>query len=396
MKALNYQEVTNIVETLNKKLSGARLQKLSSLSNGVVLEFYNLGKLYSLYVDLGKVPFVYIEPDKLKKMKQQVKPIEVFLKSHFISSICQAITQPDPLERRVQIHFSDNRVIEIQLAPHAKNISAFANAKSIHFKKPVELSQPPSDYTPDKVRTYDELYAEFKTFSKPKVQPSIKKGAEKQKKKIKQDIEKHQRQLSSYQEMKAYIESFQGDWSKKAQEVPESLKPYWDFESPVYNNYEKANEKIKALEVKHQRAVMQLDKPLKPSKTPQKQVYKNIDVATRKLELESGVLAFIGKSAKDNLLLLRNAKPWFLWMHLKDLPGSHVIVVKNKNQKISENDLHVVAKWLLSQQFQNKKHKMGEKFDVIYTECRYVKPIKGNKTGLVNYQNEKSLTVKFE
>ena len=75
MKALNYQEVTNIVETLNKKLSGARLQKLSSLSNGVVLEFYNLGKLYSLYVDLGKVPFVYIEPDKLKKMKQQVRPI---------------------------------------------------------------------------------------------------------------------------------------------------------------------------------------------------------------------------------------------------------------------------------------------------------------------------------
>lgn len=396
MKALNYQEVTNIVETLNKKLSGARLQKLSSLSNGVVLEFYNIGELSSLYIDLGKVPFVYIEPERLKKAKSQTKPIEVFLKSHFISSICQEVTQPDHGERMLQLHFSDNRVIEIQLAPHAKNISAFANAKSIHYKKPVELTQAAPEYIPDMVRTYEELYTEFKALDKPKVRVGLKKNNEKQKKKIKQDIEKHQRQLLAYQEMKTFIESFQGDWSKKAQEVPESLKSYWDFDGPVHNNYEKANEKIKTLEAKYQRALMQLDKPTRQAKASNPQAYNNIDVATRKLELESGLQAFIGKSAKDNLLLLRNAKPWFLWMHLKDLPGSHVIVVKNKTQKLPETDLYVVAKWLLSQQFQNKKHKIGEKFEVIYTECRYVKPIKGNKAGLVNYQNEKSLTVKFE
>lgn len=398
MKALNYQEVTKIVEVLNKTLAGARLQKLSSLSNGVVLEFYTHGELYLLQVDLGKTPFVYLQQSsRLKASKKHVKPIEVFLRSHFAGSVCQAVAQPDSQERELELQFSDDRRISIQLSPNAKNISAYANSKSIHFNKPVDLPKSDSIYVPDSVRSYEDLCQQYKEQAQSKVQSQPpKKSLEQQKKKIQQDINKHKQKLESYKALIKHIEAYEGDWGASELVVPKELQAYYEPREPVYKNYELANEKFKTLEVKYNRAVEQLHRPVSVKPKTQGSSFKNVDVSTRKLELENGMSAYIGKSAKDNLLLLRSAKPWFLWLHLRDYPGAHVIVVKNKSQKLTPKELITVAQWLLKQQFKSKTNRLGDKFDVIYAECRYVRPIKGNKSGLVNYQNESTLTVKFE
>lgn len=106
----------------------------------------------------------------------------------------------------------------------------------------------------------------------------------------------------------------------------------------------------------------------------------------RTLRLASGLVAFIGKSAADNLKILRQARAWDYWLHLKDGPSAYVILKRDKGQTVSDQDLREAAVWLASQ---SKVGKIGEEVsaDVVVVECRHVKPIKGDRLGRATYQN---------
>jgi predicted ribosome quality control (RQC) complex YloA/Tae2 family protein len=93
------------------------------------------------------------------------------------------------------------------------------------------------------------------------------------------------------------------------------------------------------------------------------------------------------------MMLLRKAKPWYLWMHLKDLPGNHLFVEKNKNRELNQKELLLAAKELIK----FKKEKLsGENFPVQYTEVRFIRPIKGDKLGRVRVQQEQVLVVRSD
>jgi|GEM_PF-1056954 len=111
---------------------------------------------------------------------------------------------------------------------------------------------------------------------------------------------------------------------------------------------------------------------------------------TRQLKLESGAIAWIGKSAADNLKLLRQARAWDFWLHLKDSPSAYAIVRREKNQKIPQAELDKIGVWLLSQSQLAKKSPSAES-DILVVECRYVRPIKGDKLGRVTYVNPHSV-----
>lgn len=401
MKALNFLEVNKIVEVLNKNLVAGRLQRVYSLPNGIVLEFYNNRINCSVVIEMGKVPFIIFKENKLKLNKIKPKPVEIFLKSHFINSICLNVIQPKANERYLQLLFSEDRYIEVQFAPNAKNISIFSGSKSIHLLKPKLLPTQVGDYQPEFVRSYEEMSLEYEALKRPKVETSPVINNKKPLK-VDADIEKHNKKLKAYQAMVEFIDTYIGSWDELFEgSLPKHLTAVWQTDLAVYANYDFAREKVKALSLKLEGAYQQKQKvessgPSKKNPALDTSVYKSVDVKTRKLELESGAIALAGKSAKDNLLLLRKAKPWFIWMHLRDLPSTHVVITRNKAQKLLNSELVKVAQWLLSQQFKSKNQKKGEKYEVIYTECRYVKPIKGNKSGLVNYQNESTLMVKYE
>ena len=65
----------------------------------------------------------------------------------------------------------------------------------------------------------------------------------------------------------------------------------------------------------------------------------------------------------------------------------------DKNQKVNDNVLREVALWVATETKASQKLPTGSKLDVVVTECRYVRPIKGDKLGRVHYQNERVLTV---
>src|SRR6185312_17055747 len=99
----------------------------------------------------------------------------------------------------------------------------------------------------------------------------------------------------------------------------------------------------------------------------------------RTLHLSEDLTAVMGKSAADNIKILRRARAWDLWFHLRDFPSSHAVLFRNKGAKVSDSTMFQVAAWFVRQHFGSKAAgHVGEKFDIIVTECRFVRPIKGD------------------
>lgn len=114
-------------------------------------------------------------------------------------------------------------------------------------------------------------------------------------------------------------------------------------------------------------------------------------IAKRSLLLDSGTMVVAGKNAKANIDLLRQAKPWYTWVHLRDYPSSHAIVLMLKvEKKITDKEIIKIGQWLAETSL--KKGNLGNiKLDIIYTQCRFVKSIKGDSLGRVSYKNEKTI-----
>ena len=113
----------------------------------------------------------------------------------------------------------------------------------------------------------------------------------------------------------------------------------------------------------------------------------------RKLHLESGALAYCGKSAADNLALLRQAKAWDYWLHLKDYPGAHAIIHRQRDQEVPVGEIQEVASWVARESLSSKSLLVGQKVAVVMVECRFVRPIKGDKLGRVTYHGEKTFNL---
>ncbi|MFN9065949.1 MAG: DUF814 domain-containing protein, partial [Bdellovibrionales bacterium] len=129
-----------------------------------------------------------------------------------------------------------------------------------------------------------------------------------------------------------------------------------------------------------------------PDAAQPRKLMKKAEATGRNREIK-GFTASKGKSAQDNLALLRAAKAWDLWLHLRDYPGSHLILSLDKGQSVPQEVLNEAALWLAESSVKSKVKLSGMRFDVLVVECRFVRPIKGDKLGRVNYQNERVFTV---
>lgn len=99
-------------------------------------------------------------------------------------------------------------------------------------------------------------------------------------------------------------------------------------------------------------------------------------------------IIYVGKNNKQNeYLTLREANPDDYFFHIKDLPGSHVIL-KN-NQKIEDDEFEIAA--FLAAKF--SKNSNDRYIDVDYTQKKNVSKAKGSKPGMVYYTNFKTIRV---
>ncbi len=99
-----------------------------------------------------------------------------------------------------------------------------------------------------------------------------------------------------------------------------------------------------------------------------------------------GFEIYVGKNnAQNDELTLKFARPNDIWLHTKDIPGSHVII-RCENKEVPTSTLTEAAN--LAALY--SKAKNGSLVPVDYTEKRNVKKPNGAKPGFVIYENNKT------
>ena len=111
----------------------------------------------------------------------------------------------------------------------------------------------------------------------------------------------------------------------------------------------------------------------------------------RRYTSSNGFQIYVGRNSQSNDLLLRQiAKPRDMWLHAKQIHGSHVIIRNPENRPDIPMPTLLQAAQLAA--FYSKAHHSSY-VPVDYTWARYVVKRKGNVAGFVHYTQEKTLYV---
>lgn len=102
---------------------------------------------------------------------------------------------------------------------------------------------------------------------------------------------------------------------------------------------------------------------------------------------EDGFHVLVGKNSLQNERLLKLAQGSDVWLHARDMPGSHVIL-RSEGKAVSDSALLTAAK-LAS--FYSKGR--GQQVGVIYTLRKYVKKPGGSPAGFVTFTNESHMVI---
>ncbi len=108
--------------------------------------------------------------------------------------------------------------------------------------------------------------------------------------------------------------------------------------------------------------------------------------------LNDNYLAYVSRNSKEGHEILNSiAKGNDYWFHIRDYPGSHVIVKKNK-----EKEIGVMTKIEASNlAVYYSKCKNPDDADVYFTQVKYLHKAKGGPLGLVFPSKEKNIKVKY-
>ena len=98
----------------------------------------------------------------------------------------------------------------------------------------------------------------------------------------------------------------------------------------------------------------------------------------------SGAEIFVGKNNRQNDELTFSAKPGYVWLHAKDMPGSHVIIAR-------ENPDEATIRFAASLAARYSSGRESGRVPIDYALKKYVKKPSGAKPGFVTYTNQKTL-----
>lgn len=129
-------------------------------------------------------------------------------------------------------------------------------------------------------------------------------------------------------------------------------------------------------------------------KKPKKIKNKKVDSISKpyKFKTVEGTTIYVGKNNKQNeQLTLKDASKDDIFFHVKDLPGSHVIL-KTEGKTLSDTDIKI-ASFLAAK---HSKYSEENYLDVDYTERKNVFKNKGAKPGMVYYNNFKTIRINLK
>lgn len=445
MKTPSFLELQSLVEFFSDELLGSQLQEIHASSEGLVLVFYRFikqPKTAYLVFDLDmQFPFVGLYFSHPWPSLKKTVPVGLFLNSHAKNLAVKELKLKSEYGRVLLLSLGESgpgyepAVLEFRLIPKQANLIASKEKKSISWYpvKPLgdRLPQPAdevaevrsipvilNDWYQRRGQGKKAVAAGTATLVKSSGSPYEKWKMQKQK-----DLRKKQNALIAIESQIQDLLLF--PWSEIGQHLKtygtQDLKNEWlqhlDFEISVSKNIQNCFAKAKAAKIKivgAQKRLAQVQAEIDVLNDLSEEVFakylialnqrqkqngksspRKVEGRFRKFILEnnaaSSTICYMGKSAKDNLDLLRKAKAWDIWLHLKDYPSAHAIIHLNKDQVLQTGDLKKVAQWLVKETFQEKMP--GTKYAVLYVECRHVRPIKGDKLGRVTHHDAREILI---
>jgi predicted ribosome quality control (RQC) complex YloA/Tae2 family protein len=111
----------------------------------------------------------------------------------------------------------------------------------------------------------------------------------------------------------------------------------------------------------------------------------------REFRLSTGLRLLVGRDGVDNdRTTFDHAKPYELWFHAQQCPGSHVVLkFPHKSFEPSRAEIEEAA----AAAAYHSKARRDSLVAVVYTERRHVRKPRKAKPGLVTVQREKSVMV---
>lgn len=400
---LSNAELDQVIDVC-QALVGSRLQEIMSDEKNLGLGFYHHDRVLWVWFDLSAtdpmmIPLVQA-PFKIKRKN----PLSLFLHAHFKSHRLLSVQRHAEYGRVVELLLGspeDPRRIEVRLFRTQANAVAYSEDKKISLRPLKNLEKFNEDKIERTTRTVNDIVDDWltryhgkTTSQQPKDKVEVT-AVDKQKKKlllaidkVKEEIEK--KKHSPYRKL--------GEWLLENQSlrVPEDWKLLIDGKKTLSWNIEHAFKQAKSIEAKlsgtkerlkllednlknFDSLALEKSKVKTESKSVQPEGFRG-----RTFKLDD-LRAVAGKSAQDNLKLLRQARAWDYWLHAKDRPGTHVIVYRDRQRKISGSEWKAILDWFAQIYWAQKT---PHPIEVLCAECRNVKPIKGDKLGRVTFQNQ--------
>lgn len=415
MKPLTISELELLAEDL-RFFIGGQVQKVTGTINEIGLGIFKNSKTHWFWIVLDKKNPLLVITEGQPAHKKKTTPVLLFLNAHVNEKILREVKFERNLGRVLKLEFGneqDSTEIELRLFPHGLNFIVKSGKQQVAWTKIQGLSTAQNirdiAENEEEIRTPKKLFLEWSnsknglnTKNDPELNLEAWRSKEKQKLeksllKLREDIEAKRKLL--WREAGEFLKR------ESALSDDERFENYFDKKKSLSWNIENCFSKAKDLEEKIKRAAARehellssiagVDRKVPTKKT--ENLKSKEKIPQRSLKLSESISASFGKSAADNLKLLRNAKPWQLWLHLKDYPAAHCIVSFARGKSISDEELRQIASWLVNEtQIVGKNKKIGGKFEVLMAECRFVTPIKGDSLGRVTYRNERVFTIRVD
>lgn len=414
LKALNLKEIQALAKQL-EPLVGARLQQIETSEDVLCLGFYHDREIQWLNINL-KPPHVlaYLSSHTPTTIKKKTQPLGLFLRAHFVGHRLKKIHFSPEEGRRLLLEFPE-REIELRLFPQGQNIIASApvlqgkktQSKKISWEKVKEL--PTTQFKireEDIVRDSWQIEDEFLNLNTQKSNSShsqAQKDLEKKKKALEtlraQDIDFEINELKNKVESLSHVLADSKMSEHQRRLSTEELEDLYAKIKSLQHKREGRAERIAKLE----NEIQKLSQPALSQKTdpksevkPQKSLHEKAETQGRRHLIQDRWDLFIGKSGADNLKLLRHANAWDFWLHLKDYPGAHGILRRKRDEELPDQALIEAARFV-AENSRSSRHEIrqGDKIEVLLSEVRHVKPIKGDRLGRVQVTHKKVLHFRF-
>jgi predicted ribosome quality control (RQC) complex YloA/Tae2 family protein len=424
---LSFGQMKSYCDWIFSRLEGAQAQNIWTDGECLVFEFYLQGPSF-LCFDLGSKPQI-AWLNQRPPIKKLPKPVTLFLNSHGKNLRLCELSVDESKGRVIKLELASSEkscVCLAQLVPKNTNFFVQSEGKSISWNKPKDLPPLQSSSVQDEPEMdwvfFGQQWLEARNprqkdqGSGDSASPTGSPKANSEEKTFLRSIEKKKKAIDAIRSQQSedpsarYLEL--GEILKYAsqapRDLPTELEKLYDKRLSLKQNREKCFQKVKDFRRKQEGTLARLQElerqvekleqdwksgawqqaAAKKSDSRANQILQKADSKARKLALPDGLEAAIGKSAKDNLAILRQARAWDLWFHLRDFPGAYAILFRNKNQNVSDAIISQVSQWIVDESVGKKQISSGGTYAVLVAECRFVKPVKG-ATGLVTFQNER-------